>query len=194
MEALLQRLSDGILPDDRREALAQLRDLLTASREARSPTTVVTYAQHHPRKCGRRRQAALQHTSGRAWYERPRRRVWRSAMLACRRCAPCCGTSAATWTWSVARWSAWCWQCSPRLPKTAACVPRPRPAGPAGPQRWSLPTSMGGPRSARADDRHPGPSTPSCLCVCRVRWRWCSACCKAAPAATSTWPTTPCSS
>ena len=58
MEALLQRLSDGILPDDRREALAQLRDLLTASHEARTPTVVVPCAQHHPRERGCRRQAA----------------------------------------------------------------------------------------------------------------------------------------
>ena len=34
VEKLLQRLSDGILPDDRREALAQLRDLLTGNPQA----------------------------------------------------------------------------------------------------------------------------------------------------------------
>ncbi|KAK9825363.1 hypothetical protein WJX81_004059 [Elliptochloris bilobata] len=34
VERLLQRVSDGILPDDRREALAQLRDLLTGNPQA----------------------------------------------------------------------------------------------------------------------------------------------------------------
>lgn len=36
VEKLLQRLSDGILPDDRREALAQLRDLLSGNPQVRS--------------------------------------------------------------------------------------------------------------------------------------------------------------
>ena len=35
VEKLLQRLSDGILPDDRREALAQLRDLLSGNPQVR---------------------------------------------------------------------------------------------------------------------------------------------------------------
>ena len=35
VEKLLQRVSDGILPDDRREALVQLRDLLTGNPQVR---------------------------------------------------------------------------------------------------------------------------------------------------------------
>ena len=69
VEKLLQRLSDGILPDDRREALAQLRDLLGGNPQVRSWASLCSRKQagtlmvtprlpHAGAGCARQRRAA----------------------------------------------------------------------------------------------------------------------------------------
>lgn len=87
VDKLLQRVSDGILPDDRREALVQLRDLLTGNPQVRcnsclSRTLVSQHDQRPNLDCNNTNAC---------------RRKLRSAMLGCLRCATCCRTSAGTW-------------------------------------------------------------------------------------------------
>lgn len=46
VDRLLQRIADGLLPDDRREGLAALRDLLTDVPQVRAPCSL--HEQHLP--------------------------------------------------------------------------------------------------------------------------------------------------